>query len=650
MKIDDKFINDIFVLKIRLKNKNDKIKLSKYDEWLPMYNIYKQSIEPINKEDIYNKLIKEHYRFINNEVKRWIEQLYDKSLNRLKNSKNKQYDQLILSKFERMKKIIENYDIETLIKTSSDTLYKYTERFGLSISICKRNSFTPFISYLPPYYTQNELVKLGQNLNLIPSNFNLKDLLNEDTHYKICKNISNNDVSIDEILKHINYVIKENIISDIVYYSFIGSSLLNRYLRNQSELKINTFYYDRLINLGNKMKNAPALDNDYQLYRFIADDSFIKDLKIGDIFSDNAFLSTTRDPFYTPGVAGTFGLVLVKINIKKNIPGIGLFMEHFSIFPKEEEFILPPCTKLKLVSKDNNFKYFHTNKLFEDAITKKYEFDFVGLDYKWVNKIKISDESIPKMNNLDYSDYNSRNDMFIDFVKNNTNYFNQINISGKIFYCFFFDSTTAFKKIYYNNTKKGLSLIEYDDNGYINLMIELDEEMVVNYINQFYFYNKKSNSIDEKTLDILFEIAKLFKYNQVKIFNNYENFTKFESKYYENQKSFLYINLYNHDLYNYLKHKQRPFNNKFIIDFTEILDSKINDSTKQFLIHIIENNFMSYYKQIEFLDIEDYNYSIFDINAKLNANGEQTINYNEDNADIDNGNFKLIFRENDRRR
>ena len=40
MKINEKFIDDIFNYKIKLKNKADKIKLSLYTDIIPMYNIY----------------------------------------------------------------------------------------------------------------------------------------------------------------------------------------------------------------------------------------------------------------------------------------------------------------------------------------------------------------------------------------------------------------------------------------------------------------------------------------------------------------------------------------------------------------------------------------------------------------------------------
>ena len=85
---------------------------------------------------------------------------------------------------------------------------------------------------------------------------------------------------------------------------------------------------------------------------------------------DKGFTSTTRDPFYSPGLKSNFGLVLIKVKIPAN-KNVGLLIENFSLFPKEEEFLLPPYSKFKLLSKDDNFKYYHINSDFEKLITAK---------------------------------------------------------------------------------------------------------------------------------------------------------------------------------------------------------------------------------------------------------------------------------------
>ena len=55
--------------------------------------------------------------------------------------------------------IISNYNLNILEKTSYETLYKYSPDLGLSISICKRNSFHPYSRHLKPYYSRDEIIK-----------------------------------------------------------------------------------------------------------------------------------------------------------------------------------------------------------------------------------------------------------------------------------------------------------------------------------------------------------------------------------------------------------------------------------------------------------------------------------------------------------
>jgi hypothetical protein len=328
MKIDTKFINNIFSLKLKIKNKQDKIKLSLYEEQIPMYDIYSKEIYPINKKNIHSRLIEYHYRFINREVFEWIKLLYNKNI------KNKEQ----ADKYKKLLQIIDNYDIDTLIETSYKTLYKYSPSLGLLVSICKRNSFHPYINHLKPYYTKLELIKLGQNMKLINTNIELDELMDMSMHYKICKSVSNNDVSFDEIETHHNHIINTNNISWMTFYSNNGSFLYNKMLRNNKPLQ--PFLCNSIKRIVNCIKNAPALNNDYDIYRFIWNDEMIQDLPIGNFFIDKGFISTTRDPFYSPGLNGNFGLVLIKISIPKNKKGVGLFIENFSLFPKEEEFLI----------------------------------------------------------------------------------------------------------------------------------------------------------------------------------------------------------------------------------------------------------------------------------------------------------------------
>ena len=667
MKIDYEFIEKIFNLKLKLIQQKDKVKLSKFEDFIPMYDIYSQKIYPINKMNIHYRLIESHYRFVNIEVYNWIKILYNKY----------KYKHL-----ENNLKIISNYNIDILINTSYKTLYKYSPALGLLVSICKRNSFHPFIYHLKPYYTKLELIKLGQNMQVIDTNIDLQELVNHELHYDICKKVSFNDVSFDEILRHHNYIINNNCIGWICFYSFFGSFIFNKYLRN--ELIMNPRFYNGLNNLMKIFNNSPILNNDYYIYRFIWNDKFIEKLNIGDIFMDYGFMSATRDPFYSPGLSGSFGLILLKIKIPKNKLGIGLFIENFSLFPKEEEFLLTPFSKFKLLSKDNNFTYYHTNKDFEKIINKKYEFEYVGFDNSLIKKISNKINKI-KMKTKYYNieDINligiDRISIIKKFITNySSNY--QINLKLKNhIYSFnyqWYDSSreSSYEKLYYNKIKDGMLLSIFNNNGYPILNIELGHKMVINFLNQFYLSNNIQH-ITHDMIELIFYIAKIFSYDKVMIFHSYESFSIFKKNYNESHHMFLYTSLFNNFIYEYLKNNQKfhdsnpyityelgywyldsyfnkPINNEILNKLPETL--KKEKSIKDLFIKTIENNFNFYPILINLLDDKIFNssYIIYNVYDRLivenkTENFKPDIGYNENN-DM-NDNLKLIFRESFRR-
>ena len=663
MIINEKLIYNIFNLKKKIKNK---IELSKYQELIPMYDIYSNQIFPIKKKNIHYRLIECHYRFINNEIYQWIKNLY------IKSKSNKRLHEIL----KKNLKIIKNYDIKTLIETSYKTLYEYSPLLGLSVSICKRNSFHRFIDHLKPYYTKIELIKLGQNMNLLKEDIDPEFLLKEEIHYDICKKVSKNDVSFDEIKIHSDYIINTDIISWITFYSFFGSFLFNKHLRNNIE--IDSFLNEGLNKIINAINSSPKLNNEYDMYRFVQDDSFIKNMKINDYFIDLGFISTTRDPFYSPLLNGTFGLILVKINIPANQCGLGLLIENFSLFQKEEEFLFPPNTKLQLISKNDNFKYYHTNPIFEKIIHSKYEFNLIIEKIK-IPKLKIKNNIKIFENIKEYE--SSANDRF-SIIKNFIENYNQIqiNLNNKIylFNVLWFDSTekSSYANLYYNKIDDGIIFSIYE-NGYPYLNIELGNEMIINYTNLFYYYKDKKKEIDNDILDLILEFGRIFCYKQAKIFHNYRNFNNFKNI--EIPELFYYHYFYNETIYNFIKTKTKFLDKPFInynigwYNLEELLNKKLPDNIinkfeltnnifKDALIYIIENKFILYNKFINSIndniyfiningkkiDILKENYLIFQIYEKLNYqnrihNFKSNIIFEDENKLGDD--FKLIFRQ-----
>jgi hypothetical protein len=268
--------------------------------------------------------------------------------------------------------------------------------------------------HLNPYYTKNELIKLGMN-NMLIKKLEPSNLVDKKLHYEICKKVSKNDISYETIINHMRHIIENNCINWIVFYSMTGSYLINSILRNKSKMPEYMFNgLEKIIDTMNKVE----LPNNYYFYRFVWDDEFLKHLRIGDTFIDNGILSTTRDPFYSPGLKMDFGLVLLRINIPEHIKGSGLLIENFSMFPKEEEFLIPPFSKLKLKAKDEKATYYHINKKFEKLIKKRYEFDLVSIKNNEIDKIIIEPiENIPEIDIYKLElEGNDRISLFDDFL------------------------------------------------------------------------------------------------------------------------------------------------------------------------------------------------------------------------------------------
>ena len=533
MKITFDIINKIFSNKLKLTNKSDIVTLSNYDNMIPMFDIYSMKIYPIENINIHFRMVDCHYRFINKELFDW--------MNNIVKKKNNNY-MIVKQNLE----ILKSYDITILYETSVNTFFKYSPKFGLEISICKRNSFHPKMKHITPYYSKKELLKLGKNMKLIKDSSNY-DLLDQETHYKICKQISKNDISVDTILQHSQYIIKKKMVQLVMYYSLNGSFLMNKLLRDFST---ESKYYNpqqvtNIKDLVSLINEAPTLPKDFYFYRFIWEDDFLAKLKIGEHFIDNGFTSTTRDPFYSPGTNYNFGLVLLKINIPKDVKGVGLFIENFSLFPIEEEFLLGPGNKLKLIGKDNNFKYHHLNPKFERLVTKKYEFVWDGTDKNILNKVtKFSKNNLtlPQVNINTKIEGEGILERLEFIVKNFSSHFH-INIDKYKLNLHWFDGTSSYKDFYYNNNTKGL-VINLTKNNMIITSIECGDEMVVNYL-LTKIYN---DNMTRKELELYHIIAKLIGYEYFIIYDTFYNIKTSN----EEQAVFKINQKYNSDIINYL--------------------------------------------------------------------------------------------------
>jgi hypothetical protein len=589
MKIDSNIINKIFSLDLVLKDKKDKIKLSEYTEFIPMFDIYSYGIYPIKNVNIHTRLSDSHYRFINDEIYNWIKNMLDNNI-------DKDKKEILM----RNLKILDNYILDVLYETSINTFFKYSPKFGLDVSICKRNSFHPLFTHIPPYYTRTELIKLGLNMDVIKEVDRI-ELLDKDLHYKICKTVSKNDIDIDTLKSHFELIMKNNAISAVNYYSLIGSFIINNILRKNEIDKLNQINYNYLLKMIITMKKTPSFTKDYYFYRFLWDDKFISNMNIGDTFEDKGFISCTRDPFYAPGLEKSFGLILMKINIPKNKKGLCLFIENFSLFKKEEEVILAPNSKLRLVSRDDNFKYYHINPKFERLVDRKYEFELVDNDIESLENIlkNYKPQSVSKLNETVKLNSNVMYNRLKEFVNSYTKN-GVVEIDKYLVYTSWFDSGTSYSDFYYNKNDRGLLFSIYENDILIS-SIECGRIMVVNYINKFIYGNTK------KLYNIYFILGRVLGYHNCLIYQSYVNN--------ENINIFTTSIKYNFDMYNYFKTGKYDLNNYEKYDYGKIKLNNLGDriinnkltenkdkTIREMYIDIVENKFEIYPKLEEYID------------------------------------------------
>jgi hypothetical protein len=461
-----------------------------------------------------------------------------------------------------------------------------------------------------------------------------------------------------------------------------GSYLFNKILRDK--LPMNQYLYDGLTKIINTINKA-ELPNDYYFYRFVWDDEFLRQLKVGDIFIDNGFISTTRDPFYSPGVKMDFGLVLIKINIPKKIKGVGLLIENFSLFPKEEEFLIQPYSKLKLIARNDKANYYHINEKFERVIKKKYEFDLVFASNNINTKVKIlPDHTIPSIelheiiidNN---TSINSRIDLFRIFLEKCDSY-GQFRYNDEIYIAQWFDSTGSYANLYKNNTKDGFIINKYKD-GYPILSIEMADNLFVNYQKSICYYDNHNHAENHADLDLktIAHVSRIFRYKTAKIYFDYKNFTEFKDNYTDNIE-YLSTKLYCSTIYNYYKKnkiegKTEGYYNYFKYEFgfwkldnigkesvSRDIINKVNKEIKDikwkdFYILIVEKYFNLYKKLEEWMNdlfekMFEKNYYLFNVLPYLNKQGYsiEDIPTLSHVSSFDRGSiFSNIYRENIRR-
>lgn len=547
-----------------------KKEISKYSERVPMYDIMSNQVYLVYRENVYPRIYYDHYRFIDED--------FFQDLSSIKNPSNNERENL---------RILSYYDLKRLQKTYLKIFY---ESFVLNnyITTCQRPSFHSGMEHISPYYTTKELYYLAYDWGIT----NKKILSNEEIN-RLCKQISQFDISAQTLLEHQIYIYDTKAYGLVKHYSLFGSYYMNIYLRryrccltgqleNPDAIR-NKDLENQIRLMIILIKNSPSFIKAHTVYRFIERDDFLHHLKPGDIYQDPSFMSTTRNPFYYQENY-SFGYILMKIKLAEDVSGMALCIEAYSNFPLEEEIILPPTTRLRLdrIVEQSTEEL----ELMEKRIKRKYEFTWIGNDYyDKKNKIEISIPGaydppiqtvdfgeIIKDENLIYVSVADRIKYFRDrYVNINNQFISTISGHDFVFNLESYDSSTVYKPFFYYEVDDGIMINSANPRyGNINILLELGPEIHVNYYFRF-SVSDSSAILDLNKLEWIewFSLlAYLLGIRKIVIHSNYI------LKYHQNDpitvKQMKTRYTYSENIYLYLKEKKKMFDN--IIGITPNFD------------------------------------------------------------------------------
>lgn len=471
-------------------NNQIRIAVSSSKTRVPLYDIYSNHVFLIFWENVYDRILNNNYRFID-----------PKFISDLKSKENLTSDDLFNLQF------LSNYDLETLRRTYFEIFYESFVTHSYATN-CRRPSFSSGLVHINPYYTMNELNFLAYDWDLT------KEITIDPIELEnLCKQIQKYDIPSQVLIDHQLFIYQTKSIGLVKHYSLYGSYYMNQYLRqtfccinspnaettkedNDFDIIRNIYLEGQILVMIRRIKSAPAFTQPHTVYRFVSDDSYLHNLRPGDIYQDPSFTSTTRNPFYYKEKY-SFGYVLIKIRLPGNVKGVGLCIESYSNFPKEEEIILPPTSRYRLdsiVETPSNTQFHRDLNL---QVQKRYEFTWIGDDYEKdtdiPDKFNISG-FIPKIKTVTFQDildddnykYVPMSERLLYFRDNYANMNNQFeSLVGKTSFIFSlesYNSTTVYKPFFYYETTDGIMITTANPiYGNINLLIEIDYEIHINY-------------------------------------------------------------------------------------------------------------------------------------------------------------------------
>ena len=514
--------------------------ISKLNYKLPLFDYTTKNIYIIPYDDIYSKITINNYRFPSLDI---IE-LLNTTITQLEilNTES-EWVNIYIRKLKKNLNFLSNYNLTILKETFLD-IFLNTNPTSKEITTCIKPSYMPYQNYQGPYYSKSELISMGLNLNIITDEEKKPWTYKGSELKTICEKLAKYEINTKTLLYNQLYILYNNAKSYIQFYSLFGSYYFNNYLRKSNQIK-DIDLETHIQNMLMIIKKAPQLESDYEVYRFIENDDYLANLNIGSVFDENSFISTTRNPFYTKD--NVFGFILIKIILKKNIEGIALLIESYSNYPEEQEILLPP-SRLKLVAIDSNFKYYHWNKTAQSKIVKKYIFEYIDplsyeIDY-YTNKYIPDTNIIPIIDFLKYEIIGNTIqektiNFFISLSKINLRRMFKSVIGNKTYdiCAYFLSQNKVYSKFFFlqkendDNIKLGDEIylnIQNSSTGEIFLIVEIRNIISVNY---YMRYSGLTCPIDDDDLiHWLSTMAKSLGIQTIIIHGNYSSFVNIVEK------------------------------------------------------------------------------------------------------------------------
>lgn len=492
--------------------------ISEFEEVIPMFDINTKNVYIITFENLQYRVLTYNYRVPNDmSIK-----LLKSTLKHYEEKPKTDFTTLYIEKLTKNIRFLDCYDLTTLHNTYYKLYYKSIES-NRNITSCIKASYFPFMKNVKPYYDLDEM-----KMTLLNSGYNEEQFIKMKIE-DMCEIINNNTISSKLLLLNHIYI-KENIgMNYIRLYTLIGSFYFNTYLR-QAHTK-DVFLEKQIYNIWCLINKAPAFDKKYYVYRFIKNDDYLSKLRIGDIYEEYSFTSTTRNAFYNYE-DNIFGFILLKIHLPPKKEGIALCLETYSLFQKEEEILLAPG-KFKLIG-INDFPYHHTKTVAKEMIIKQYEFEYIDSlkvsPLEYTKKYKEPSSEIPFLNFKEIhlrGTLKDKIDSFINQQVYSLNYqryfYAKLGKEVLLFQVYKVNNNPVYDKYFMlqkKYKKDGIYLIhQNEDSGTIKLIIEINQEISVNFLYKFIGSNAYYKDIE--LIDFLADLANTFEIDKVFIHDNY---------------------------------------------------------------------------------------------------------------------------------